>query len=278
MVGISRQTFFENEVRNEKQQVLVKHIVEQVQSIRVLHPCMGARKLYHFMQNSDDYPTYIQDIGRDKLEMILLNNGLRVRKTKAYLKTTIRGAYIFSNLIQGFVPTAINQVWVSDLTYYIVVQQDKVKHYYITLMMDLFSREVIAAIASQTMTAEDTSLLAIQAAFQYRNIQSKDQYPDLIVHSDGGGQFSDTNFIRTLTKHSIRSSMGKSAYENPNAERINGTIKNEYLLPWGVNSLPNLVLELQRAVKLYNHQRPHFNLNYFTPVAFKNHHDLFSTS
>ena len=94
--------------------------------------------------------------------MILLNNGLRLNTIKSYIKTTVRGEFVFKNLIKDFVPSAVNQVWVSDLTYYIVVENAKVEHYYITLIMDLFSRETIGFAASQTMITEHTTLIALQ--------------------------------------------------------------------------------------------------------------------
>ena len=74
IVGISRQGFFDNEVRVEKSRLMVSQIIEQVRTIRQDHPRMGAHKVYHFMQNTPQYAQYVAHLGRDKLEMILLNN------------------------------------------------------------------------------------------------------------------------------------------------------------------------------------------------------------
>lgn len=268
VVGISRQGFFDNEVRRAQVGQMVVQIIAQVKEIRCDHPRMSARKVYRFMQNTPQYASYVAHMGRDKLEMVLMNNGLRVRKAKSYLKTTIRGPFVFKNLIQGFTPTAINQVWVSDITYYITVQSGKVWHFYITLIMDLFSREGIGFAASKTMRTEDTALAALQKAIKYRNFSEQDKYPHLIFHSDGGGQYSDKGFLNQLAQYQIQSSMSKSVYDNPFAERLNGIIKNEYLIPWEVNSFAELELLLPKAIKLYNNQRPHLSLNWNTPSAF----------
>ena len=273
VVGVSRQAFFDNEVQCAKTKLIVFEIIEQIEIIRQDHPQMGARKVYHYMQQKPEYQSYIADIGRDKLEMVLLNNGLRIKEVRSFVKTTIRGAFVFSNLITDFVPTAINQVWVSDLTYFFTVQNGKIKHLYITLIMDLFSREGIGFAASDNMVTENTSLLALQRALIYRNINDNDKLSNLIFHSDGGGQFSDKGFLKKLAINDIKSSMGKSAYENPNAERLNGIIKNEYLIPWGVNSMAQLLLLLPKAINLYNTQRPHFSLKYDSPFEFKSKND-----
>jgi putative transposase len=277
VVGVSRQAFFDNEIQCAKTKLIVCEIIKQIKLIREDHPQMGARKVYHYMQQKPEYQSYISHIGRDKLETVLLNNDLRIKKVRSYVKTTIRGAFVFSNLITEFVPTAINQVWVSDLTYFITVVNGQLKHFYITLIMDLFSREGIGFAASDNMVTENTALAALRRAFIYRNVKDKEIIANLIFHSDGGGQFSDKGFLKELAKHEIKSSMGKSAYENPNAERLNGIIKNEYLIPWGVNSITQLILMLPKAITLYNTQRPHFSLNYYSPFEYKSKYDSLFT-
>ena len=140
--------------------------------------------------------------------------------------------------------------------------------------MDLFSREAIGFAASETMITEQTTLVAFKMALEYRRIKQQDKLVDLIFHSDGGGQYSDKGFLAQLKKFGIKSSMAKNAYENPNAERLNGIIKNEYLLPWGVNSMAQLILKVPVAIKNYNNLRPHFALRFLTPAAFKEKHCL----
>ena len=63
--------------------------------------------------------------------------------------------------------------------------------------------------------------------------------------------------------------MSESVYENPHIERFHGTAKNDYLIPWGVNSFSQLLKRLPKFVQLYNFVRPHEQLNYQTPVAFE---------
>ena len=63
--------------------------------------------------------------------------------------------------------------------------------------------------------------------------------------------------------------MGKTAYENPHAERINGIIKNDYLIPYQPTNFYGLKIMLVKAVNLYNQQRPHQALNGNSPKKFK---------
>jgi hypothetical protein len=62
--------------------------------------------------------------------------------------------------------------------------------------------------------------------------------------------------------------MGKTPYENPNAERINGTIKNSYLRHYDPKNYEELVKQNTRAVRNYN-MRPHASLRRLSPKQFE---------
>ena len=64
--------------------------------------------------------------------------------------------------------------------------------------------------------------------------------------------------------------MGKIAQENAYAERINGTIKNEFIEHWKPQTFRQLKCMTARAVHYYNHVRPHNNLSKKTPKEFIN--------
>ena len=230
---------------------------------------MGARILYQKMQVCSECSDWFSKIGRDKVESILLNNGFRVKRSKAYHKTTIRGYFIFENLIKQLKINKLNQVWVSDITYYFIVEKGKVTHYYLTFIMDLFSRHILGYAVSDNLITENTTLPALEMALNTRNISENRQLEGLIFHSDGGGQYADKNFLSLLQSFEITSSMAKQAYENPNSERLNGTIKNDYLLPWDVNSYCQLKLLTPKAVRLYNEEKPHSALKGLTPTEFE---------
>jgi putative transposase len=63
-------------------------------------------------------------------------------------------------------------------------------------------------------------------------------------------------------------SMGKIAQENAYAERINGTIKNEFLVFWKPSSFEQLKRQIKMAVIYCNEERPHASLRNLSPVQF----------
>ena len=70
--------------------------------------------------------------------------------------------------------------------------------------------------------------------------------------------------------------MAEVVYDNSHAERINGIIKNNYLIHRNIESFEQLVKELDRAVKLYNHKKPHSSLQNQTPIEFEQNQVYFA--
>lgn len=93
----------------------------------------------------------------------------------------------------------------------------------------------------------------------------------LIHHSDRGGQYVSDEYVKLLTEAEIQISMCNQVYENAHVERINGTIKNQYLIHRNITNYEQLVKELDRSVIIYNTKRPHSSLGNLTPCAFEQH-------
>lgn len=262
-VGLSRQAIWQK-IKSARTWLAIEEvIVAQVLALRESHPRMGARKIYEKWSLDPENEHLVFGIGRDKFEDILFSNGLKIGKLRSGHRTTYSGLRRFSNLIAGNSYTDINQVWTSDITYYWI----EGSWVYITLILDVYSRYCLAAVLSRTLKTEETTLPALKIALNRRGIK---KYPNLIFHSDGGGQYYDESFVKLLRERSIKSSMGLSCYENPFSERINSTMKNEYLLPKKPLTFEALLKELKHTDHLYNTDRPHQSLNYLTPLAYEN--------
>ncbi len=100
---------------------------------------------------------------------------------------------------------------------------------------------------SRTLLTGHTTIVALKKALKNRNIN---EMPGLIIHSDGGGQYYSNEF-RKLTKGAkMANSMGKTAYENPHAERVNGIIKNNYVRHYGPKNYMDLITMNNKAVHI----------------------------
>lgn len=252
-IGISRQAFHQHCKKAKLQSVRAEGLVSQIRRLRTEHPRLSCRKIYRTLQ-----PKYL---GRDRFEQFCFHHGFKLYRKRSYHRTTdSRGITRFDNLLPNRELTGVNQVWVSDITYYRIGEQ----YYYITLIMDRFSRAIVGYSASGSLHTQVTTLPALTHAIQNRK-------PDkgLILHSDGGGQYYSNEFKALTSSTELLNSMGKCAYENSHAERLNGTIKNDYLIYYRPSNLKELTEMLTRAVYNYNNHRPHTSLKEMSPVDFE---------
>lgn len=262
MIGISRQAHFKRIRKNQENNQKVLALVEKAKAIRAEHPRIGCRKLYHQIQP--------EGLGRDKSEKALLSNGFRTPIKRNYHRTTYAGLRWYDNLVDNLELNGPNQLWVSDITYLPLV---KGEHYYLTLILDVYSKVIKGWSLSQNMTAEQTVLKAYKKALV--SIPKSDR-EGLIFHSDKGSQYGCTKIDQMHHRHNVNPSMGGKAWENPHAESLNGILKNEYLFMslhhLSFNQVHDLV---KRSIYKYNHKRPHGSLNQRKPIEFeKNLHQI----
>lgn len=229
-----------------------------VRDIRIDNPGMALRYIYHKLPQ--------KLIGRDRFERIFKDIGYGVRMEKKYTRTTdSRGVTKFENLALGIDLKRSDQLWVSDITYYEVGS----KFYYLTFILDAYSRRIVGYSVSTTLKTEDTTIPALKMALAFRGYSKRNMPQDLIFHSDGGGQYYCKEFIVMLRELGIRSSMAETVYENSKAERINGVIKNSYLKRWSIRTMQELAQSVDRAVRAYNSEKPHSSLGLHTPIEFE---------
>lgn len=256
-IGISKQAVHKmldlrNKQHDEREQL--KHIIEKV---REDHPSMGVRDLYFKIK-----PEFM---GRDKFEAFCRFSNYMIKYKSKYCRTTdSSGVKRFPNLIENKEISRINQVWQSDITYFEVGD----RFYYLTFIMDSYSRLILGYSVSKRLLTSHTTLPALKMAVKTRKDFTLN---GLIFHSDSGGQYYADDFLKVIMSLEIINSMCKNAYENGKAERLNGIIKNNYLKYRDINSFEKLCKEVDRSVKLYNHDKPHIKLNRKSPIQFENY-------
>jgi putative transposase len=252
-IGISKQSFHQSMERQMLHLEEEQQLLPLIREIRQDHPSMSSREMYRLLKP--------EHMGRDKFEAFCFANGFKIEIKRSFIRTTNSlGITRFENLMSGWELTGINQVWVSDITYYRIGDQ----FYYITFILDLSSRYIVGYAVSESLMTENTTIPALKKATLLRKPQ-----PGLIFHSDGGGQYYCKEFLALTRQHHIRNSMCESVYENAHAERVNGTIKNDYLIHYGPHDFKRLKEQVRRAVDMYNFYRPHKALSGLSPMAFE---------
>lgn len=254
-IDISKQSFHQRMNRKLREQAYAHQLLYLIYELRKDHPTMGCRDMYYCLQ-----PEFL---GRDKFEWFCKEHGLSSEKPVNYSRTTDSSGVIrFVDLTIHLELKGLNQLWVSDITYYEIQR----KFYYLTFVMDAFSRRILGQNVSLRLFTGQTTLPALKMAVEVRkgmNIEGT------IFHSDGGGQYYDEEFLNETNRLGLRNSMCEYPWDNGKAERINGIIKNNYLKHRSINNFEELKKEVDRSVKLYNEQKPHIGLNRLSPINFE---------
>ena len=92
--------------------------------------------------------------------------------------------------------------------------------------------------------------------------------PDILIHhSDRGVQYCSAEYVQILMKEKIAISMTQtgSPYENAVAERVNGTIKNDFFPKRIYENHLEAKKAIAKIIDIYNQMRPHASLDYLTP-------------
>jgi len=247
-VGITRQAIAQYCKRQTAFDNKVLCLLSEVEELRKEHPGCGIEKMY-FTLNPDF-------IGRDRFIELFMDMGFRLKKRINYKRTTYAVTSKYQNLIKGLSVSGPSVVWQSDITYYNVND----KFYYVVFIIDVYTKIIVGYTVSDNMRAT-ANVKAMEMALE--NYKAP-----LIHHSDRGSQYVYKEYITLLEANKCKISMCKSSQDNAYAERINRTIKEEYLDYWKPADFKQLKQLTQRAVTNYNNKRIHNSLDRMRPTAF----------
>lgn len=256
MFGISRQALYQGKQRARKREEELSKIRPLIVAKRMRMPRLGTRKLYHLL--ADQFDHLGVKLGRDGLFDYLREQKMLIRPLKSYTKTTHSKHWLkkHPNLLRDLVPSRMEEVFVSDITYV----RSRERTHYLSLVTDAFSRKIMGYHLSEDMSAGNV-VKALQMAIKNR----KTTWP-LIHHSDRGLQYCSALYQEKLTSNQIKPSMtdGYDCYQNALAERINGILKQEFLLET-CNTGKELECLIKESINIFNKERPHLSLNMKTP-------------
>ena len=205
------------------------------------------------------------ECSRSRTARLVRSMGLRSKVAKKFKVTTNSNhkapiAYHFPD--QVFEADCINDAWTSDLTDVWTVSG----WLYLTVIMDLYNREIIGHSFSKRMTAETTVNPALDMALMHRK-----PAPDVVIHSNRGIQYASVSFRKKLEKYGLIQSMsGKgNCYDNSVTESFFKTLKTELVYDEYYRTQEDARHCLFEYIEVfYNRKQKHSTLGYQSPVEF----------
>jgi len=255
---MSRQNYYAQRRRRERQQVDGDFVQRLVQRERFLQPRLGGRKLHHVLKQ--ELAQEGVELGRDRFFKVLAERKLLVEPKAGVFPCTTHSRHnlpIFTNQVRDLELTKANQVWVSDITYL----RTREGFMYLALITDKWSRKIVGHHCGDSLEAEGC-LKALELA-----LEKLPQPARPIHHSDRGSQYCCHLYVEQLLKRQLGVSMTEKDHcaENAMAERVNGILKQEYGLGMEFGTKAAALGAVAQSIWIYNVKRPHTALDYRVP-------------
>ena len=185
-----------------------------------------------------------------------------------WVKTTVDSD--FSSRLENLVKREFdtdkpNSLWVTDITYIWTYTG----FVYLTSVMDLFSRKIIAWDLSDSLSV-DSVVRCIKRAKERRNLDKP-----LIIHSDRGIQYVSKEYL-SLMDSNMSPSYSKKAdpWDNACIESFHAIIKREWLKRFKIKDLEHAQqLVFEYVETFYNTVRIHGTLGYVSPNQYEKRYE-----
>ena len=254
---VSRASFYrdwEQKAPSESEMALR----DAVQRMALAHRDHGYRRITPLIQRAGFV------VGEEKVRRILrTDNLLAVRRRKFVVTTDSNHRFrVHPNLAESMELTAVNQLWVADITY-IRLRREFV---FLAVVLDAFSRKAIGWELGRTLETK-LPLAALEAAIASRQPQS-----GLVHHSDRGTQYASNEYVQRLEACGAHLSMSRPArpWENGKCESFIKTLKREEIDARRYASFTELRQHVEEFIEqIYNKVRLHSALGYQSPEEFE---------
>lgn len=259
LAGVSRATYYRHwhAAAPRTEETALRDVLQQV---AVAHRHYGYRRLTELVRREG------WAVNHKRVLRLMRTDNLLCLRRRAFVPATTDSRHrwrVVPNLARGLEVTALDQLWVADITYVRLLEEFA----FLAIVLDAFSRRVIGWALELHLQAS-LALAALQMALTAR----RPPPGTLIHHSDRGVQYACAEYTALLADHEIQPSMSRvgSPYDNAKAESFMRTLKQEEVDGRAYRDAHEARGSIGHFIEeVYNHQRLHSALAYLSPAEFE---------
>jgi putative transposase len=258
LAGVSRASYYRHweVVAPDEAEMAVRAAIQEV--------ALGHRRRYGYRRISVDLRRRGVIVNHKRVLRIMREDNLLAIRYRKYILTTNsrHDCQVYLNLAARMTVTAVNQLWVADITYIRL----RTEFVFLAVVIDRYSRKAIGWALDRSLTAR-VAVTALEQA-----IDRRQPPPGVVHHSDRGTQYASAEYAAVLETSQMTPSMSRPAnpYDNAACESFMKTLKQEEIYCNQYADFDELSQHLEEFLgAYYNRLRLHSALGYRTPEEFE---------
>jgi putative transposase len=258
LAGVSRAGFYRHlvEVEPDEEEMELRDAIQQIY--------LEHRRHYGYRRITAELRHRGMLVNHKRVARLMREDNLIAVSQRKFVVTTDskHDFQVYLNLAARMEVTAVNQLWVADITYIRLLRE----FVFLAVILDAYSRRALGRCLARSLHSE-LALTALQQAIASRRPQ-----PGLVHHSDRGVQYASREYTDLLEAHGMIASMSRpgNPWDNASCESFMSTLKREEIYCRDYQDYDDLQQHLEVFIDhYYNRQRLHSALGYRTPADFE---------